>query len=112
MMATAAIQVVTTLEQREEAERLGRQLVEQRLAACAQVVGPIRSIYWWQKQVEQAEEWQLHLKTLEARYPALEAAIREAHPYDVPEILCLPVIAGNPAYLDWMAAEVEPQSFA
>jgi periplasmic divalent cation tolerance protein len=100
-----AVVVTTTVDSRAVADRLAWSTVEARLAACAQVTGPIQSTYWWQGAVEQAEEWMLVLKTTEQRYPALEAHLRGAHPYDVPEIICVPVTAGNPAYLSWIAAE-------
>ncbi|MGH3679602.1 MAG: divalent-cation tolerance protein CutA [Natronosporangium sp.] len=102
----AYCQVVTTTDSREAADELARTAVEARLAACAQVVGPISSSYWWDGAVTSDQEWQVVLKTTAAAYPELERHLREAHSYDVPEILCLPVTAGNPAYLDWLATEV------
>jgi periplasmic divalent cation tolerance protein len=76
--------------------------VEERLAACAQVTGPISSTYRWQGKVQQASEWYCHLKTTVERLPALEARIRELHPYDVPEIIAVPIMQGNAAYLEWI----------
>lgn len=99
-------QVVTTIDSREAADGLARGAVAARLAACAQVSGPITSSYWWEGAVESEDEWQVAFKTTTAAYPALEQHLREAHPYDVPEILCLPVTAGNPAYLGWLDTEV------
>jgi len=98
-------QVVTTVASREAADLLGRRAIEARLAACAQVGGPITSTYWWQGAVESAEEWQVVFKTTTDRYADLEAHIRGHHSYQVPEILCTPVSAGNPSYLSWLAAE-------
>lgn len=95
-------QVVTTAGSREAADRLADAVVTARLAACAQVTGPIRSTYWWQGRIETAEEWQVVFKTTADRYPTLETHVRDHHPYDVPEILCLPVVAGNPDYLEWL----------
>lgn len=80
-------------------------LVEARLAACVQIIGPVRSVYRWQGQVERADEVLLSIKTRAALYPQVEAAIRELHSYEIPEIVALPVAAGLPAYLDWIAAE-------
>ena len=98
-------QVVTTTDAREAADALGRIAVEARVAACAQVVGPITSTYWWEGKIETAEEWQVTFKTTTQRYAALEENIRAHHSYDVPEILCTPVMAGNPAYLEWLTAQ-------
>lgn len=98
-------QVVTTVGSAEEAERLAQSAVVARLAACAQVSGPIQSTYWWEGELNRAEEWQVTFKTTRERYPPLEAHIRDNHEYDVPEILCLPVIAGNPPYLAWLTEE-------
>ncbi len=101
------LQVITTVDSSEKAHEIARTLVERRLVACAQVVGPIRSTYWWQGQVEQTEEWLLQLKTRADLYAPLEQALREAHPYTVPEILAFPVSQGNPAYLEWLAQETQ-----
>lgn len=100
-----ALLVLTNLPDRKSAESLARSLVERRLAACVNVLSPCRSIYRWQGAVETADEVPLLIKTGEARYAALEAAIREAHPYEVPEIVALPVTRGLPAYLAWLGAE-------
>ncbi|NDJ34747.1 MAG: divalent-cation tolerance protein CutA [Chloroflexi bacterium] len=96
------IQVITTLASREDALTLARTLVENRAAACVQIVGPVTSVYRWEGGVEQAEEYQCWIKTPEARYDALEAAITAAHPYDVPEILAMPVTHGLAAYVNWV----------
>ena len=104
------MQVTTTLGSRDEADRLAGALVRERLAACVQVVGPIRSTYWWQGAVETAEEWLCLIKTADARYAALEARIKELHSYDVPEIVAVPITAGAAAYLDWIAAETTPST--
>jgi periplasmic divalent cation tolerance protein len=95
-------QVTTTLPDRPAAERIASIVVEERLAACAQVLGPVSSTYRWQNQVEQAEEWYCHLKTTLARLPALQARIRELHSYEQPEIIALPIVGGDPGYLRWI----------
>ena len=97
--------VITTCPDAAVAEDLARSLVEDRLAACVNILAPCRSIYRWQGQVETAAEVPLLIKTGAECYPALEAALRERHPYEVPEIIALPVAAGLPAYLGWVAAE-------
>ncbi|HSS04240.1 MAG TPA: divalent-cation tolerance protein CutA [Solirubrobacterales bacterium] len=96
------LQVLTTAGSEEEAERIGAALVERRLAACVQVVGPIASHYRWQGKVERAREWICLAKTEASRYPDLEAAIRELHSYEEPEIVATPIVAGSSGYLDWI----------
>lgn len=100
------IQVMTTTATRQNAEQIARAVVEKRLAACAQVFGPIESTYWWEGEVETAEEWLCLIKSRRDVYPRLEQAIRDVHPYAVPEILAIPVVAGSEAYLDWLNREV------
>ena len=107
---TEGRQVTTTLPDRDAAHRLGRCLVEERLAACAQVVGPVSSVFWWQGEVESAGEWYCHLKTTASRVEDLIARIRELHPYETPEILALPVTEGDEAYLRWLADSVADAS--
>ena len=99
-------QVTTTLPDRALAERLAAELVAARLAACAQVVGPVASTYRWKGAVETAEEWYCHLKTTLDRLPDLQERVRTLHPYDVPEIIALPILDGNPAYLHWIRESV------
>ena len=99
------IQVFTTVEKREDAERIASSVVNKRVAACAQVIGPIRSTYWWKGKVEQAEEWLLMMKTREALFSVLEKEIKAIHPYEVPEIIALPIVAGSQSYLKWIEGE-------
>ena len=101
------IQVLTTTETREQAQSIARSVVERRLAACVQVIGPITSTYWWKEHVETAEEWLCLAKSRQDLYEPLERAIREAHPYDVPEILAVPVVAGSRSYLEWLNDALE-----
>lgn len=96
------IQVTTTTETRADAQAIADALVERRLAACVQIIGPITSTYRWRGKVETAEEWLCVIKSRRDLYDALEAAILELHPYDVPEILVTPVIGGSESYLDWL----------
>jgi periplasmic divalent cation tolerance protein len=95
-------QVTTTVPTRADAERIAAALVEARLAACVQITGPIASVYRWQGAVEQATEWYCHCKTTRARYPALEARLRQLHPYEIPEIIAVPIVSALPAYLAWI----------
>ncbi len=106
---TDVIQVVTTLPNRDDAQRIASALVERRLAACAQVTcGPIRSTYRWKGKVESAAEWQCVIKTRRELFAAVEAAIRGMHPYEVPEILAIPVLEGRADYLAWVRDETQP----
>jgi len=97
--------VQTTIDSRDGAHRIGQALVERRLAACAQISGPIASTYWWQGQMEHAEEWVCAVKTTQELYEPLERAIRALHPYETPEIVATPIIAGSQSYLAWIEAE-------
>ena len=100
------LQVLTTAGSEEEARRIAAVLVDRRFAACVQILGPIVSRYRWQGVVEEAEEWQCLAKTEAVRYPEVEAAIREAHSYEEPEIVATPIVAGSAGYLGWVSAEV------
>jgi periplasmic divalent cation tolerance protein len=100
------IQVVTTTEKQEDAQRIGRALVESRLAACVQLIGPISSTYRWQGKIETAQEWQCWAKSRRELYDQIEQAIRRIHPYEVPEILAIPILAGSASYLAWLDGEV------
>ena len=97
--------VLTNLPDRAAAERLADALIEKRVAACVNILAPCRSFYRWQGAVQRDEEHPMLIKTTEERYAALEAAIRAGHPYELPEIIALPVERGLPAYLEWVAAE-------
>jgi periplasmic divalent cation tolerance protein len=103
---TAFIEVHTTTETQEDAQRIAHAVVEARLAACAQVLGPIESTYWWEGKVERAEEWLLVIKSARERYDAVEEMVRSNHPYEVPEILAVPVVAGSERYLSWILGEL------
>jgi periplasmic divalent cation tolerance protein len=102
------LQVITTIDSPVEADRIGRQLVEHRLVACFQVVGPIRSTYRWQGRIEQADEWLCLAKTTRERYDELAAELVRLHTYETPEIVATPIVEGSCAYLDWIAAETTP----
>lgn len=97
--------VITNCPDEETANRIALAVIEAKLAACVNILPRVQSIYRWQGAVESAVEVPLLIKTTAAAYPALEAAIRESHPYDVPEIIALPITTGLPAYLNWLAAE-------
>ncbi|WP_110079667.1 divalent-cation tolerance protein CutA [Actinokineospora spheciospongiae] len=97
--------VITTWDDVEAATRLGESLVEARLAACAQVVGPVRSVYRWEGAVTSSTEWQLHVKTTGERVAEVTEHIVAQHGYDVPEVIAVPITGGHRAYLDWVTAE-------
>ena len=98
--------VLCTVPDEPTAERLARGLVEARLAACVNVLGGVRSFYRWKGAVQDDRELQLVIKTRHARFEALAAWIAREHPYEVPEVLALPVVAGAPSYLQWLDAQV------
>jgi periplasmic divalent cation tolerance protein len=102
------LQVLTTAGSEKEADRISAALVERGLAACVQVLGPIASRYRWQGKVETAGEWMCVAKTEASRYAAVEAAIREIHSYDEPEIVATPIVAGSKGYLDWIGESLSP----
>ena len=99
--------VLTTLPDSESARTLARYLVESRVAACVNVLAPCRSVFRWEGKVEDAEEVPLLIKTTAIRYAALESAIRTKHPYELPEIIAVPIEHGLPGYLAWVANESE-----
>lgn len=100
--------VVTTIDSAEEAEILARGVVDARLAACVQIVGPIRSIYRWEGDVQSEQEWQCWVKTSTDRLDALTEHIKKNHNYDVPEVVALPIVGGSTDYLSWVTDETRP----
>lgn len=100
--------VLTNLPDEETARRLAEHLVGERLAACVNILAPCRSVYRWDGRVEDAAEVPVLVKTVARRYEALEAAIRALHPYELPEIVAVPIAQGLPGYLAWVAAETAP----
>jgi len=105
-MTPRVVQVQTTLPDEPSARRIASTLVEARLAACIQVLGPLHSTYRWEGRVEQATEWLCLIKTTDTGLDMLLPRLRELHPYDTPEIIVLPVIGGDPGYLAWVESEV------
>ena len=101
-------QMVTTTASRANARDIAKAVVDRRLAACVQVVGPIESTYRWQGRIETAREWLCLIKTTRTRYRKLAAAVEALHPYDTPEIIVVPITAGSRRYLGWLAASVRP----
>jgi periplasmic divalent cation tolerance protein len=99
--------VLTNLPERAAAERLADLLVEKQLAACVNILAPCRSVYRWKGAVQHDEEHPLLIKTTRERYAALERELRAGHPYELPEIIAVPIERGLPAYLDWLAAQTK-----
>ena len=104
-MAGAAILILTQMPDLASAQSLARSLVEARLAACVSIGAPVESLYHWRGEIETAQEVPVAIKTRAGRYAAVEAAIRARHPYELPEILAVPVVHGLEPYLGWIVAE-------
>ena len=103
----SSILVLTTLPDQAQAEALARELLTARLAACIQIGATVQSLYHWRGQIETASEIPLAIKTRAGLYPRVEETIRRRHPYELPEIVAVPISCGLPAYLDWIAAETQ-----
>ncbi len=104
-MSETYLQVETTVGSREDAERIADEIVGARLAACAQIIGPIRSLYWWDGAVQNDEEFLVLLKTRSGLLDELKARLTRAHTYEVPELLAFEVADGAQSYLDWLSGE-------
>ena len=106
-MESTKLLVLTNLPDRAAAEKLADMLIAERLAACVNILAPCRSVYRWKGAVQHDEEHPMLIKTTQARYAELEQALRASHPYELPEIVAVPIERGLPAYLDWVAAETK-----
>lgn len=104
------LQVQTMTDSRAEAMELARAAVEARLAAGAQVAGPLASTFWWNDEIERAEEWFVFFKTTAGRCRELITFIAERHSYDEPEILAVPIVVGAAPYLNWLREETSPET--
>lgn len=111
-MIDSVLIVMTNCPDAEVADRLARTLVEQKLAACVNRLPAVDSIYRWQGTVERAVEVPLLIKSTRERLPEIQEAIRALHPYEVPEIVAIPVVAGLPSYLRWVVDETQPPFLA
>lgn len=101
--------IMSTINNRDRAEQLARVLLDSHLIACANIIGPMISLYHWQDAIARDEEYLLLMKTVTTDAPALTERIRQLHPYEVPEIIVLPISDGSPSYLSWIDASVRPQ---
>ncbi len=106
-MSSAYRLVLSTAGSREEAQRIAHALLDRRLAACVNLLGPIESIYRWKGQVEEAPEWLLLIKTSAAGFAALRDAIRELHSYELPECISVDIAEGSSEYLSWLGEQVK-----
>lgn len=104
-MKNKYIQVVTTISGKRGAEKIAKVLIDIRLAACVQIIGPIKSIYSWKGKIETAKEWVCIIKTRKDLYKKVEKAIKEIHPYEVPEIIAVSIVEGSKDYLKWLSSE-------
>jgi periplasmic divalent cation tolerance protein len=94
--------VLTTTEKEEDAVKICTALLEKKLAACTQIAGAVKSAYWWEGKIEHASEYLCIIKTTKELYPEVEARIKAEHPYTLPEIIAIPVVAGSKEYLTWI----------
>ena len=104
---TDKIVVFSTCASADEAERLARRLVDERLAACINVISPVRSFYRWKGVVEDSVEWVLMIKTSRSLFESLRAVLESAHSYEVPELVAIPIVDGSPNYLSWIDQELQ-----
>ena len=104
---TEYIQIVTTVESENDAKKIAELLVDRRLAACVQIAGPVMSRFWWDGKIDTAEEYQVIIKSRNDLFPEVESVITDAHPYDVPEILAIPILAAGKGYLNWLSEELK-----
>jgi len=100
--------VVMTTANRKEAVKIVNQLLQERLIACANIVGPVSSLFLWKEKVEEAEEFLVFMKSREELFEGLSERVRALHSYEVPEVLALPIIRGLPSYLEWLIASLQP----
>jgi periplasmic divalent cation tolerance protein len=106
------IQVSTTVKSKEKADKIAETLLAERVAGCVQILGPIKSAYWWEGRIEHAREWICFIKAKASDYDRIESSIKRMHDYDVPEIIALPILQANPDYLDWIRRETHKRSRA
>jgi periplasmic divalent cation tolerance protein len=109
-MADEILLAISTFPDAETATRIARQLVTEKLAACANIAGTVQSIYHWQGNIEEAQETMVFFKTAAARFEGLQTRLRTLHPYEVPEIIAIRVADGLPEYLQWVAESTAPRA--
>ena len=106
-MSSPFIVIITTTSNKEDANKIAQTLLAKKLAGCVQVIGPISSHYYWKDELCQDEEWLCLIKSSQQHYQTLEKTIQETHPYEVPEIISLPIQEGNQGYLSWLNQQLK-----
>ena len=106
-MSSPFIVMITTTPNKEDANKIAQTLLAKKLAGCVQVIGPISSHYYWKDELCQDEEWLCLIKSSQQHYQTLEKTIQEIHPYEVPEIISLPIQEGNQGYLSWLNQQLK-----
>ena len=106
-MSSPFIVIITTTSNKEDANKIAQTLLAKKLAGCVQVIGPISSHYFWKDELCQDEEWLCLIKSSQQHYQTLEKTIQEIHPYEVPEIISLPIQEGNQGYLSWLNQQLK-----
>lgn len=104
-MKQSFVQVITTVSEKKYAERLTKEILDKRLGPCVQIMGPFKSVYRWKGRIEKTLEWACLIKTRKTLYKKVETAIKKIHPYEVPEIIAIPIIKGSKDYLKWLFDE-------
>ncbi len=102
--------VIITTPHKEEAVKIVRSLLKEKLIACANILGPVSSLFWWQGKIDEENEFLVFMKSNKSLFKRLSERVTEIHSYDVPEIIALPIIEGSPPYLDWLRASLQPVS--
>lgn len=102
-MENSYIMVIVTASSKQEAEKIAHQLLEEKMIACANIVGPVSSHFHWAGKIDKAEEYLMLMKSRAELFEALSAKVKALHSYEVPEIIALPVLKGSAAYLDWLS---------
>jgi len=100
--------VMVTTQTNEEALNIVRRLLDDRLIACANIVGPVSSLFWWENKIDEAKEFLVFMKSRKRLFQRLSSRIKEIHSYQVPEVIALPIIEGLPPYLEWLGASLQP----
>jgi periplasmic divalent cation tolerance protein len=99
------IQIITTIDSKDKIEKIGRHLLERRLVSSVQIIGPIKSIYWWKGKIEEAEEWACVMKSKKSLYTSIEKEIKKLHTYELPEIIAIDIDNALSEYTNWVLSE-------
>jgi len=99
--------VITTTETKEDAEKLANEIIESKLGTCVQIGGPVSSIYRWHGKIARATEYHLQIKTIKPKFKDIDELVRNIHPYEVPEVIAIPIVDGSMTYLNWLRDELK-----